>query len=229
MSAALRAPQRARRRCPTACGTRPRSSWSTTGASQSVLPARLTLAAGASPSSDLGRSRASAPGLVDCHVHINEPGRTEWEGFATATRAAAAGGVTTLVDMPLNCIPVTTTARGARAEARRAATGSCTSTSASGAASSPATRASSPALAAAGALGCKAFLVHSGIDEFPNVDRGRPARGDAGAARPRAAAARARRARPRAPTPTRRATRAATRSYLRSRPARAGKTPPSRC
>src|SRR5687768_4825927 len=48
------------------------------------------------------------PGLVDTHVHINEPGRTDWEGFDTATRAAAAGGVTTLVDMPLNCIPVTT-------------------------------------------------------------------------------------------------------------------------
>src|SRR5436190_22275447 len=50
------------------------------------------------------------PGLVDTHVHINEPGRTEWEGFATATRAAAAGGVTTPVDMPLNSIPPTTTA-----------------------------------------------------------------------------------------------------------------------
>ena len=49
------------------------------------------------------------PGLVDTHVHVNEPGRTEWEGFATATRAAAAGGVTTIVDMPLNSIPPTTT------------------------------------------------------------------------------------------------------------------------
>src|SRR5687767_9220918 len=49
------------------------------------------------------------PGIVDTHVHVNEPGRTEWEGFETATRAAAAGGVTSLVDMPLNCIPVTTT------------------------------------------------------------------------------------------------------------------------
>ena len=53
--------------------------------------------------------RALLPGLVDSHVHINEPGRTEWEGFATATRAAAAGGYTTLVDMPLNCLPETTT------------------------------------------------------------------------------------------------------------------------
>src|SRR5690606_12609357 len=48
------------------------------------------------------------PGLVDTHVHVNEPGRTEWEGFVTATRAAAAGGITTIVDMPLNCDPVTT-------------------------------------------------------------------------------------------------------------------------
>src|SRR5437762_2779261 len=56
------------------------------------------------------------PGLVDTHVHINEPGRTEWEGFDTATRAAAAGGVTTLVDMPLNSIPPTTTLEGLRAK-----------------------------------------------------------------------------------------------------------------
>src|SRR6185436_4737908 len=63
------------------------------------------------------------PGLVDSHVHINEPGRTDWEGFATATRAAAAGGVTTLVDMPLNSIPVTTT--GDAFELKRAATARC--------------------------------------------------------------------------------------------------------
>ena len=59
------------------------------------------------------------PGLVDTHVHINEPGRTEWEGFWTATRAAAAGGVTTLVDMPLNCVPETIDV--AALEAKRAA------------------------------------------------------------------------------------------------------------
>src|SRR5438046_4349614 len=60
------------------------------------------------------------PGLVDTHVHINEPGRKEWEGFATATRAAAAGGVTTLVDMPLNSIPPTTTVEGLRAKVEAA-------------------------------------------------------------------------------------------------------------
>src|SRR5438445_8388433 len=60
------------------------------------------------PGADLG-DLALLPGLVDTHVHVNEPGRTEWEGFATATRAAAAGGATTIVDMPLNSIPATTT------------------------------------------------------------------------------------------------------------------------
>src|SRR5687767_9585056 len=58
---------------------------------------------------DVGDESIVMPGLVDSHVHINEPGRTEWEGFATATRAAAAGGVTTILDMPLNSIPATTT------------------------------------------------------------------------------------------------------------------------
>src|ERR1700754_4448512 len=58
---------------------------------------------------EAGEDDVVMPGLVDCHVHINEPGRTEWEGFRTATRAAAAGGVTSLVDMPLNSMPVTTT------------------------------------------------------------------------------------------------------------------------
>src|SRR5580658_1472283 len=64
------------------------------------------------------------PGLVDTHVHINEPGRTEWEGFETATRAAAAGGTTTLVDMPLNSIPTTTTVEALQ-EKRAAARGKC--------------------------------------------------------------------------------------------------------
>src|SRR5205823_11188088 len=67
---------------------------------------------------------AILPGIVDTHVHLNEPGRTEWEGFATATRAAAIGGVTTLVDMPLNSIPPTTT-REAFAAKRAAAAGQC--------------------------------------------------------------------------------------------------------
>src|SRR6202050_248977 len=64
------------------------------------------------------------PGLVDTHVHINEPGRTEWEGFRTATRAAAAGGYTMLVDMPLNCVPATTTVAALQAK-RAASRGKC--------------------------------------------------------------------------------------------------------
>src|SRR6478735_1376058 len=73
---------------------------------------------------DLGDDEVLLPGLVDSHVHVNEPGRTEWEGFATATRAAAAGGVTTLVDMPLNSIPPTTTVAGLK-EKLTAARGRC--------------------------------------------------------------------------------------------------------
>src|SRR2546429_5155531 len=74
---------------------------------------------------ELPGSEVLLPGLVDTHVHVNEPGRTEWEGFATATRAAAAGGVTTIVDMPLNSFPPTTTLAGFE-EKLTAAEGQCT-------------------------------------------------------------------------------------------------------
>jgi allantoinase len=109
-----------------------------------------------------------APGLVDCHVHLNEPGRTEWEGFASATRAAAAGGVTSLVDMPLNCIPVTTT-RAALDAKLAAAAGQLFVDVGFWGGVVPGNAGELPGLAAGGALGCKAFLVHSGIDEFPNT------------------------------------------------------------
>jgi allantoinase len=108
------------------------------------------------------------PGLVDCHVHVNEPGRTDWEGFATATRAAAAGGVTTLVDMPLNCIPVTTR-REALEEKLRATSGQLWVDVGFWGGVVPGNAGELAGLAQAGALGCKAFLVHSGIDEFPNA------------------------------------------------------------
>src|SRR5437660_12292939 len=75
------------------------------------------------PVTDLG-DLAILPGLVDSHIHINEPGRTKWEGFRTATRAAAAGGYTTLVDMPLNCVPATTSV-AALEEKRNAVKGQC--------------------------------------------------------------------------------------------------------
>ena len=87
---------------------------------------------------ELADDEVLLPGLVDTHVHVNEPGRTEWEGFASATRAAAAGGVTTIVDMPLNSIPPTTTLAGLEVK-RAAAEASPTSTSGSGAAPCQAT------------------------------------------------------------------------------------------
>ncbi len=116
---------------------------------------------------DLG-DQAISPGLVDCHVHVNEPGRTEWEGFGTATRAAAAGGVTTLVDMPLNSSPVTTTrpALDAKLEAAR---GQCFVDVGFWGGVVPGNTLDLVELAKGGVLGCKAFLVHSGIDDFPNV------------------------------------------------------------
>jgi allantoinase len=116
---------------------------------------------------DLGDLMVS-PGVVDCHVHVNEPGRTDWEGFETATRAAAAGGVTTLVDMPLNCLPVTTSAP-ALEEKRAACAGKLYADVGFWGGVVPDNCAALPGLADAGALGCKAFLVHSGIDEFPNT------------------------------------------------------------
>ena len=108
------------------------------------------------------------PGLVDTHVHINEPGRTEWEGFDSATRAAAAGGVTTLVDMPLNSIPAVTDAP-ALEEKIRAATGRCHVDVGFWGGAVPGNAGDLDGLAGAGALGFKCFLSPSGVDEFPHV------------------------------------------------------------
>jgi allantoinase len=116
---------------------------------------------------DVG-SDAISPGIVDCHVHMNEPGRTEWEGFETATRAAAAGGVTTVVDMPLNSVPVTTT-RAALDEKLAATEGRCFVDVGFWGGVVPNNTQDLAGLAEGGALGCKAFLVHSGIDDFPNA------------------------------------------------------------
>jgi allantoinase len=119
---------------------------------------------------DAGRSVVMA-GLVDSHVHINEPGRTSWEGFATATRAAAAGGVTTLIDMPLNSIPVTTSVSALRAK-RRAARGRCRVDVGFWAGVVPGNVAALRALHEAGVFGFKCFLVPSGVPEFERVDEG---------------------------------------------------------
>jgi allantoinase len=109
---------------------------------------------------------AVLPGLVDTHVHINEPGRTEWEGFETATRAAAAGGITTLVDMPLNSSPVTTTV-AAFEEKLAASDGKLFVDVGFYGGVVPGNGDQIAPLARAGVLGFKAFLCHSGIDDFP--------------------------------------------------------------
>jgi allantoinase len=108
------------------------------------------------------------PGIVDTHVHVNEPGRTEWEGFETATCAAAAGGVTTLVDMPLNSIPAATSARAVATKAE-ATEGRCYVDVGLWGGAVPANAGHLRPLLAEGALGFKCFLIDSGVDEFPYV------------------------------------------------------------
>ena len=117
---------------------------------------------------DCGSLRIS-PGIVDSHVHVNEPGRTEWEGFDTATRAAAAGGVTTIVDMPLNSIPPTTSVEALDAK-RHAARGRCHVDVAFWGGIVPGNEDAVEPLIDAGVRGFKCFLVPSGVDEFPPVD-----------------------------------------------------------
>ena len=120
-----------------------------------------------SPVHDAGSS-VVMPGLVDTHVHINEPGRTDWEGFSSATRAAAAGGITTLVEMPLNSIPATTTAAAYREKVAAAAGKLWVDTGFWGGVV-PGNTDELRALWEAGAFGFKCFLVPSGVEEFPHV------------------------------------------------------------
>jgi len=108
------------------------------------------------------------PGLVDSHVHINDPGRTEWEGFETATRAAAAGGYTLLVDMPLNCLPATTNVAALEAK-RRAARGRCRVDWMAWGGIVADNQGDIESLADAGVPGFKSFLIHPGIDGFTMV------------------------------------------------------------
>ena len=132
-----------------------------------------TTAHSATPSNleltDVG-NRMVLPGLVDTHVHVNEPGRTEWEGFATATRAAAAGGYTALVDMPLNGFPATTTV-AALEEKRAAARGQCWIDFGVWGGVVPDNQIHLAGLAEAGVLGYKCFLVNPGIEGFTMVTR----------------------------------------------------------
>ncbi|WP_432534781.1 allantoinase AllB [Kineococcus arenarius] len=110
------------------------------------------------------------PGLVDTHVHVNEPGRTEWEGFASATRAAAAGGITTILDMPLNSVPATLDPVALEVK-RSAAAGRCTVDVGFWGGAVPANLDELVPLLRAGAFGVKCFLLDSGVAEFPPLDQ----------------------------------------------------------
>ena len=147
-------------------GVRPADVWIREGKIEAVTPP------GSTPAGvevlDAG-DRVLMPGLVDAHVHINEPGRTEWEGFDSATRAAAAGGVTTLVDMPLNSIPATTTVVALEAK-REAARGRIFVDCAFWGGVVPGNTGELAGLVDAGVAGFKAFLVPSGVEEFRPVD-----------------------------------------------------------
>jgi allantoinase len=106
------------------------------------------------------------PGVIDCHTHINEPGRTEWEGFESATKAAAAGGITLLVDMPLNSSPVTISAENLQTKVESSTDKLWVDTAFYGGVI-PSSLNAIPDLILGGVVGLKAFMVHSGIDEFP--------------------------------------------------------------
>ncbi|MGA5521488.1 allantoinase AllB [Streptomyces pseudogriseolus] len=148
-------------------GTRPASVAVAGGIVTAVLPLDAPVAAGARLE-DLGDD-VLLPGLADTHVHVNDPGRTEWEGFWTATRAAAAGGVTTLIDMPLNSLPPTTTVDHLRVKRKTAADKAHVDVGFWGGAL-PDNGADLRPLHEAGVFGFKAFLSPSGVDEFPHLD-----------------------------------------------------------
>ena len=118
---------------------------------------------------ELAPDEVLLPGLVDTHVHVNEPGRTEWEGFASATRAAALGGVTTIVDMPLNSIPPTTNVPALQAKREVACHQALVDVGFWGGAV-PGNLADLAPLHEEGVFGFKCFLLHSGVDEFPHLE-----------------------------------------------------------
>ncbi len=154
-------------------GTRAASVAVAGGRIAAVLPYDAAVPAGARLE-DFGGD-VLMPGLVDTHVHVNDPGRTEWEGFWTATRAAAAGGITTLVDMPLNSLPPTTTVDHLRTKQAVAAAKAHIDVGFWGGALPDNLKDLRP-LHDAGVFGFKAFLSPSGVDEFPELDREQLAR-----------------------------------------------------
>ncbi|MFE0436886.1 allantoinase AllB [Streptomyces nigra] len=154
-------------------GTRPASVAVAAGKITAVLPYDAGVPSGARLE-DLGDD-VLLPGLVDTHVHVNDPGRTEWEGFWTATRAAAAGGITTLVDMPLNSLPPTTTVDHLRVKRKTAADKAHVDVGFWGGAL-PGNTGDLRPLHEAGVFGFKAFLSPSGVDEFPHLEQDQLAR-----------------------------------------------------
>ncbi len=116
----------------------------------------------------LAEDEVLLPGLVDAHVHVNEPGRTDWEGFASATRAAAAGGVTTIIDMPLNSVPSTVTVEALETKRAVAADQAYVDVGFWGGAV-PGNVPDLRPMHEAGVFGFKCFLLHSGVDEFPHL------------------------------------------------------------
>ncbi|MGW0941401.1 allantoinase AllB [Streptomyces sp. NPDC002623] len=149
-------------------GTRPAAVAVAGGTITAVLPHDAPLPEGARLE-DFGDD-VLLPGLVDTHVHVNDPGRTHWEGFWTATRAAAAGGITTLVDMPLNSLPPTTTVDNLRVKREVAVDKAHIDVGFWGGALPDNVKDLRP-LHDAGVFGFKAFLSPSGVDEFPHLDR----------------------------------------------------------
>jgi allantoinase len=131
--------------------------------------ARAARAGGAGETVVLADDEVLLPGLVDTHVHVNEPGRTDWEGFASATRAAAAGGITTIIDMPLNSIPPTVDAGALRVK-RESAAGQIHVDVGFWGGAVPGSTHRMRELDEAGAFGYKVFLADSGVAEFPPLD-----------------------------------------------------------
>ncbi|MET8879403.1 allantoinase AllB [Streptomyces rubiginosohelvolus] len=149
-------------------GTRPAAVAVAGGTIDAVLPYDAQVPSSARLE-DVG-DQVVLPGLVDTHVHVNDPGRTEWEGFWTATRAAAAGGITTIVDMPLNSLPPTTTVENLRVKQAVARTKAHVDVGFWGGALPDNVKDLRP-LHDAGVFGFKCFLSPSGVDEFPELDQ----------------------------------------------------------
>jgi allantoinase len=145
---------------------------------EGISPATIRVRNGVIQSVESYRRRADEdagdlvimPGLVDTHVHINEPGRTEWEGFASVTRAAAAGGITTVIDMPLNSIPATTSVEALQTKIA-AANGQCYVDVGFWGGAIPGNGKELNALFDAGCFGFKCFLSPSGVEEFPALNK----------------------------------------------------------